>query len=94
MQNDKDCEGFLEAFRGLVASVTTVPVPGESRMHTASGLADIVKSAGFTFRSDKSLSDALRSVVSNPAPGHILITGSHLLVGAALSSNRTALLDR
>ena len=94
MQNDKDCNGFLDAFRGLASSVTAAQVPGEPQMHTASKLADIVKLSGFISGSYESLPDALRSVVLSPTPGHILITGSHLLVGAALSSSRLDPLDR
>ncbi|MBT5570239.1 MAG: bifunctional folylpolyglutamate synthase/dihydrofolate synthase [Alphaproteobacteria bacterium] len=94
MQNDKNCEGFLAPFQGLATSVTTIPLPDEPRMHAASKLAEIAQTSGFSSAHRESLPAALRSIVSNHSPGHILITGSHLLVGLALSLHNSAPLDR
>lgn len=87
MARDKDVPGFLAPFREVTASVTAIPVPGEPRIHDPADLAAFFAPAGLTGTAAVSLKSALTTLACQPAPGRILITGSHLAAGAALSAN-------
>ncbi|MDE0780144.1 MAG: bifunctional folylpolyglutamate synthase/dihydrofolate synthase, partial [Alphaproteobacteria bacterium] len=94
MQNNKDSTGFLAPFTNLATNFTTVPTPDAPQMQDPAALCKHASMAGFKCQSCISLTEALQSLTGNHPPGHILITGSHLLVGAALSLNNSMALDR
>ncbi len=87
MARDKDVPGFLAPFREVATSVTAIPVPREPRIHDPADLAAFFAPAGLTGTAAVSLKSALTTLACQPAPGRILITGSHLAAGAALSAN-------
>lgn len=94
MAADKDSAGVLSAFTGLATSITAVPVEDAPRMRSPESLADEARKMGFQVNTADSLAGALIYLTAETAPARVLITGSHLLVGAALSSNRPGALDQ
>jgi dihydrofolate synthase/folylpolyglutamate synthase len=93
MRDNKDSAGFLAPFTNLATNLTTVPTPHAPQMQDPAALCKHASMAGFKCQSGISLAEALKSLSDDHPPGHILITGSHLLVGAALSSNNSMTLD-
>jgi len=88
MMAQKDADGFLEAFRGLVARVIAVPVQGgvgPAVDHAA--LAGRAQDLGFDAISQPSLQAALRHLAGcADAPQRILICGSLYLAGQAVAA--------
>ena len=91
---DKDVEGFLAPFRDGAASATAVPLPDAPRMRSTDALAACFDVAGLPGQAATSLPAALEALAQQAKPARVLVTGSHLLVGAALSFNSTDRLDR
>lgn len=94
MAQDKDADGFLAPFRDVAHSATAVAVPNEPRMRDPDSLAPCFGAAGLSGQAAGSLEYALNALALKTGPARILITGSHLLVGAALSSNTIDRLDQ
>lgn len=94
MASDKDSTGVLSAFAGLAASITMVPVTDAPRMRSPESLADDARKLGLPARVADSLPSALMQLTAEPGAARVLITGSHLLVGAALSSKPPGVLDQ
>lgn len=87
MARDKDVAGFLSPFRDVASSATAVPVPEEPRIHDPDGLAAFFAPAGLTGTAAISFEAALANLRQKTGPARVLITGSHLVVGAALRAN-------
>jgi dihydrofolate synthase/folylpolyglutamate synthase len=87
MMGQKDSAGFLKPFRGLVASITTVPVPGAHEApHPPAALADIARSLGFKAETAADTEAALRGIEARDATDkRILICGSLYLAGHVLA---------
>jgi len=94
MASDKNTTGVLSAFAGIATSITTLPINNAPHMRSPESLADEARKLGIPSHSADSLGSALESLASEVLPARVLITGSHLLVGAALSINAVAVLDQ
>ena len=80
---NKDPAGMLEPFRGLAASVHTIPVPD----HECFSPAELGKiAAGLGFAAD-SHGDAASALAHVPEGARVLIFGSLYLAGAMLGAN-------
>ncbi|MBN42961.1 MAG: bifunctional folylpolyglutamate synthase/dihydrofolate synthase [Alphaproteobacteria bacterium] len=87
MLEDKDVGGFITPLTRHITTVTTVPLAEEAGARSASDLAFILANLGQPARSASSIQDALLHISHNNGRVRVLITGSHLLVGAALRTN-------
>lgn len=87
MLDDKDIAGFLAPFATCAASVTIVPLDDEPRTMPLAKMVAAAEKAGLEVISAGSVTDALSDIAREPTPRRVLITGSHLLVGAALRAN-------
>lgn len=87
---DKDLDGFLAPFVGLVASATAVPISGEARARETEALATAARQSGLDAHTAATIPAALDLTAQRDGPARVLIAGSHLLVGAALQENRTS----
>lgn len=92
--SDKDSTGVLSAFSGLASSITTIPVDGAPRMCAPESLAEDARKMDFQTHMADSLPNALIYLTAKATAARVLITGSHLLVGTALSSNTPGKLDQ
>ena len=91
MLANKDCEGFLRNFSGLVRRIIAVPVPGADKGMTAEALAEAARGLDMPAASRASLDEALEAVrkLDLDPPPRILITGSLYLAGDVLRQNGT-----
>lgn len=87
--DDKDNDGFLAPFVGLADTVTAVPIPDEDRAQSVPALLESAASAGFIVRAAENIHDALSAFTREPGSARVLVTGSHPLIGAAMTANRT-----
>jgi dihydrofolate synthase/folylpolyglutamate synthase len=87
MLDDKDPTALLGPLANLVASVTAVPLAGEPRSQDPRSSAETLVNAGIAADWAPSLDAALESLASTRGGAHILICGSHVIVGAALRGN-------
>ena len=86
MQKNKDLQGFLSPFKGLVDRLIAIDLPGETPGHAT---ADIAR-AGELQDMEVNTADSLEFAVSLSAEGpggRILICGSLYLAGDVLASN-------
>jgi dihydrofolate synthase/folylpolyglutamate synthase len=88
MLNDKDIAGFLAPFASCAASVTAVPLDDEPRALSVREMVAAAEKSGLAANSARSVADALSQISQGPAPARVLVTGSHLLVGATLRANQ------
>lgn len=84
MLSTKDVSGYLEAFSGLAARFTAVPIPGEQNTIPAEDLAAIAREVGLPANTATDLKDAFSQSAAEPAAPRILICGSLYLAGHAL----------
>ena len=92
MINTKDPSGFLEAFRGLVRKVVTVPVAESDSSISASDLASIATQSGLDAISTASLDEGIAELVrqlSVAGPCRVIVCGSLYLIGEVLRENGT-----
>ncbi|NNE86271.1 MAG: bifunctional folylpolyglutamate synthase/dihydrofolate synthase [Alphaproteobacteria bacterium] len=87
MLDDKDPTTLLGPLANLAASITAVPLAGESRSLDPQSTAETLVNAGITADWAPSLEAALGLLASTRGGAHILICGSHVIVGAALRGN-------
>ncbi len=87
MLDDKDISGFLAPFTTLATSATAVPLDGEPRAMPVTDMVAAAERAGLTAHAAGSVADALSQIGETPTPARVLVTGSHLLVGATLRAN-------
>jgi dihydrofolate synthase/folylpolyglutamate synthase len=86
MMDSKDARAVISAFRDVVETVYTVPVPGETNSFSPDILAEIAASEGFIAAPTNSVAHALLSSQSAfKAPGRVLIFGSLYLAGHVLA---------
>ncbi len=87
MMGQKDAQGFLEHFRGLVRRVVTVPIPGGPEAAYEPGeLAAIAASIGFNAEAALDVETAIRRLQeAEEEPLRILICGSLYLAGHVLA---------
>jgi dihydrofolate synthase / folylpolyglutamate synthase len=79
----KDPAGILAPFKGVAASVHTVPIPDHS-CFLPDDLAEIAAAHGIDAEPHEDVEAALRSI---PADARVLIFGSLYLAGAVLAAN-------
>tara|TARA_R110002110_G_scaffold415612_7_gene652239 strand:- start:48416 stop:49735 length:1320 start_codon:yes stop_codon:yes gene_type:complete len=87
MLDDKDIAGFLTPFASCAAGVTAIPLDEEPRTMPVPKIIAAAEKAGLMVISAGSLTGALSDITLGSAPQRVLVTGSHLLVGAALRAN-------
>lgn len=87
MLDDKDPTVLLGPLATLAVSVTAVPLPGEPRSLDPQSSAEILANVGIAADWAPSLKVALESLASTQGGAHILICGSHAIVGTALRGN-------
>jgi dihydrofolate synthase/folylpolyglutamate synthase len=87
MLDDKDPTALLGPLANLAASVIAVPLAGEPRSQDPRSSAETLVNAGIAADWAPSLDAALESLASTRGGAHILICGSHVIVGAALRGN-------
>jgi len=88
MLDDKDIVGFLAPFPPRIIGATAVPIDDEPRAMSVHTMITAAESAGVMAQSARSVADALVQISQCQAPVRVLITGSHLLVGATLRANK------
>lgn len=87
MLDDKDAPGFLAPFAAFATGATAIHLDDEPRAMPIDALVGAAERAGLTARAAGSVADALSQIAHDPMPARVLVTGSHLLVGAALRAN-------
>ena len=93
MLKNKDAEGFLSAFRGLVRHIVTVEIPGEEASFGAGALYDRARAVGLDAAPADDLDDAMLQISARSraadweGPPRILICGSLYLAGKVLAQN-------
>ncbi len=88
MLDSKDSQGFLRPFADVAAAVVCVAIPGEAASLSADEMAAAARAAGLAADTAKSVAAALDGIVAAaPAPGRILVCGSHYLIGAILADD-------
>ena len=87
MLDDKDPTALLGPLASLAASVTAVPLANEPRSLDPQSSAETLANAGIAADWAPSLEAALESLASRRGGAHILICGSHVIVGSALRGN-------
>jgi len=91
MLANKDCEGFLRNFTGLVRRLIAVPVPQAEKGMPAETLSAAARAIGLPSTSRDDIVSALTAAAKfelDPPP-RILITGSLYLAGEVLKVNGT-----
>jgi dihydrofolate synthase/folylpolyglutamate synthase len=84
----KDAVGFLRPFAGLAEYVACVAIPGEVASRPAAEVAAAATAVELSAMTAEGVNTAVAGIVSAaPAPGRILICGSHYLVGKILVDN-------
>jgi dihydrofolate synthase / folylpolyglutamate synthase len=91
MLSNKDRDGFLRNFTGLVRRVFGVPI-SQDKGAPAADIAGAALTAGMPADSSASIEDALAAIgrLGFDPPPRILITGSLYLAGEVLAANGTA----
>jgi dihydrofolate synthase / folylpolyglutamate synthase len=87
MLDDKDIAGFLSPFASCATGATAIPLDDEPRAMPAVEMITAAQRAGLTANSAGSIAEALSQIAQGPMPVRVLVTGSHLLVGATLRAN-------
>ncbi|MBT4905311.1 MAG: bifunctional folylpolyglutamate synthase/dihydrofolate synthase [Rhodospirillaceae bacterium] len=87
MLDDKDIAGFLAPFAARAISMTAVPLDDEPRAMPVREMVAAAEDAGLAAKPAGSVADALTQITQGPMPVRVLVTGSHLLVGATLRAN-------
>ena len=87
MLDDKDVGGFIAPLTRHLTSVTAVPIEDEPRARSASDLVAALANLGRPARAAPTVTDAVSLLSRNRGPARVVVTGSHLLVGAALAAN-------
>jgi len=88
MLNTKAADDYLRPFAGLLDSVSTVAIPGETATLSAEAVAAMAGTAGLAAAARNSVSEALNSVVSGGGEtGRVLVAGSLYLAGRVLADN-------
>jgi dihydrofolate synthase/folylpolyglutamate synthase len=83
--NARDPKEFLSAFKGLVAQVRTVAIPGQPNTISAEDGAAAGRGAGLDANASPSVTEAIGAICSNgEGPRRILICGSLYLAGTVL----------
>jgi dihydrofolate synthase/folylpolyglutamate synthase len=86
MMEFKDATTAIAPFKGLIDSIYTVPIPGETNAFSAEALAEIAASEGFQVTPASSVRHALLlSQAAFRRPGRVLFFGSLYLAGHALA---------
>ena len=87
MMGQKDADGFLKPFRGLVRRIITVPIPGaHEKPFDPADLAALAVKLGFTAETATGVPAALdRLRLTEHAPLRVLICGSLYLAGHVLA---------
>jgi dihydrofolate synthase/folylpolyglutamate synthase len=89
MLDDKDIAGFLAPFATLKTSMTAMPLDDEPRAMPVREIVAAAENAGLAANVARSVADALSQITQGPRPVRVLVTGSHLLVGATLRANNS-----
>ena len=87
MLSTKDAVGFLRPFRGLVASLTAVELPGAPATLSAAQTAAAARSAGLPARQAKDATAAVAEIAGTDPESRILLCGSLYLAGSILAAN-------
>ncbi len=87
MRDDKDVGGFLAPLMRHITGLIAVPLPGDDGTRSTSDPVITLSNLGRHARTATSVADALSQIAARSAPVRVLVTGSHLLVGAALRAN-------
>lgn len=87
MMGQKDATSFLEPFRGLARSISTVPIPGAHEApHAPEALAEVARNCGLEAQAASDVPSALRRIMSmTNDPARVLICGSLYLAGHVLA---------
>ncbi len=91
MMRTKAVEAYLRLLAPGAASLSAVPIPGETGALDAAEAAETARAVGFAAEPFDSVSDALAAVVQREAavPARVLICGSLYLAGRVLAENGT-----
>ena len=89
MLDTKDATGFFTALAGKLASVRTVPVPGEAKSLDPAALAAAATRAGLDARPARDPAAAIAELVAAAprGPALLVIAGSLYLAGTVLAEN-------
>ena len=88
MMNTRAPRDFLGAFRGRLAKVFAVTIPGEPNAHKAASIAAEAKAAGFDAAERRSVVAALEDA-AHVSGARVIICGSLYLAGHVLHRNGT-----
>ncbi|MDB5538678.1 MAG: bifunctional folylpolyglutamate synthase/dihydrofolate synthase, partial [Devosia sp.] len=88
MMNNRTPTDFLAPFKGKVAKVYGLGIPGEQNAHSAATIAGAAKGAGFDAEAKSSVIGALKSAAGIPG-ARVVICGSLYLAGDVLYRNGT-----
>ncbi|MFL2655953.1 MAG: bifunctional folylpolyglutamate synthase/dihydrofolate synthase [Alphaproteobacteria bacterium] len=94
MLEDKDPSIFLRPFIKYASSITAVDLPDEPRSHNPQIASVALTKSGIKTGWDHSLEASLYNLSKTLNEAHILICGSHAIVGAALLINSKGTLGR
>ena len=88
MLNSKDPRGYLRHFKGLVASLQTVTIPGEPASLQAEEAAEAARDVGIPASVAASVAEAVSRAAADPRPGgRVLVAGSLYLAGKVLADH-------
>ncbi len=88
MRKNKDLDGFLAPFRGLVRSVQSVALPDTVPCHSPQDIASAALDQGFAVEVAGTTDKAVANLTKDAAqPKRMLICGSLLLAGQVLAEN-------
>jgi dihydrofolate synthase/folylpolyglutamate synthase len=84
ISKDKDARSVLSQLRPIARELIVVEAMNHRRM-SASPLMTLAKKLHIPVRAERSVREAVRSEIASKGRGPLLITGSHFVVGEALS---------
>ncbi|MEQ8398920.1 folylpolyglutamate synthase/dihydrofolate synthase family protein [Thalassobaculum sp.] len=88
MLNTKDPRGYLRHFKGLVASLATVTIPGEPASLSAEDAAAAARDVGIPVSVAASVAEGVARAAADPNErGHVLVAGSLYLAGKVLADH-------
>ena len=87
MLDTKSAQGFLRPLAPLAETLHAVAIPGEPASLSDEDAAREAAEAGFEAQASPSVTDALRAIRRDRAPGRVLICGSLYLAGQVLAEN-------
>jgi len=88
MLNSKDPRGYLRHFKGLVASLGTVAIPGEPASLSAEEAAQAARDTGIPATVAASVAEAVTRAAADPrSAGRVLVAGSLYLAGKVLADH-------